>query len=62
MTPEGLEDQLLAEVVRNERIDLEQIRINLIKQVFLITTDIARFPTTEEFRTDNIALDNRSRL
>jgi hypothetical protein len=53
-----LEDQLLAEVVRNERIDLEQIRINLIKQVFLFTTDIARFSATKEFRTNNIALDN----
>jgi hypothetical protein len=33
VTPEGLEDQLLAEVVKHERIDLEQTRVNLIKQV-----------------------------
>jgi dynein heavy chain len=30
VTPSGLTDQLLIEVVRNERIDLEEKRIQLI--------------------------------
>ncbi len=33
VTPSGLEDQLLVEVVRYERIDLEEKRIGLMMQV-----------------------------
>ncbi|CAK85038.1 unnamed protein product (macronuclear) [Paramecium tetraurelia] len=33
VTPQGLEDQLLVEVVRQERIDLEEKRVNLILQI-----------------------------
>jgi dynein heavy chain, axonemal len=46
VTPEGLEDQLLAEVVRNERIDLEQIRINLIKQISQDSQQLKNFEQT----------------
>lgn len=33
VTPSGLEDQLLVEVVRQERIDLEEKRVSLILQI-----------------------------
>ena len=33
MTPTGLEDQLLIEVIKYERIELEETRINLILQI-----------------------------
>jgi dynein heavy chain, axonemal len=33
VTPSGLEDQLLAEVVRYERIELEEKRISLILEI-----------------------------
>lgn len=33
VTPNGLEDQLLVEVVRYERIELEEKRISLILQI-----------------------------
>jgi dynein heavy chain len=33
VTPSGLEDQLLVEVVRKERIELEEKRISLILQI-----------------------------
>lgn len=33
VTPKGLEDQLLIEVVRYERIELEETRISLILQI-----------------------------
>ena len=33
VTPSGLEDQLLIEVIKYERIELEETRINLIMQI-----------------------------
>lgn len=33
VTPQGLEDQLLVEVVRNEEIQLEEMRKDLITQI-----------------------------
>jgi dynein heavy chain len=33
VTPSGLEDQLLVEVVRFERIELEEKRVSLILQI-----------------------------
>jgi len=33
VTPDGLEEQLLADVINNERNELEEQRVQLIKQV-----------------------------
>jgi dynein heavy chain, axonemal len=46
VTPEGLEDQLLAEVVKHERIDLEQTRVNLIKQISQDSQQLKNFEQT----------------